>query len=125
MEARLQFVKSDDKEIKRLQRLTAIMICKMKLRTAHQKASRDFENIVMAREGFRPQDMLIEKSKIDDNDNDYDYDHEEEEEEEKKPSGRLDCMVYVLNIFRKFLRLTPSTQEVNVEHLKEGKHIYY
>ncbi|KAG5574877.1 hypothetical protein H5410_055011 [Solanum commersonii] len=71
---------------------------------------------------FRPQDMLIEKSKINDNDNDDDYDHEEEEE---KLSGRLNCMISVLNIFCKFLRLTPSTQEVNVEHLKKGKQIYY
>ncbi|KAG5574870.1 hypothetical protein H5410_055004 [Solanum commersonii] len=121
MEARLQFVKSDDKEIKRLQLLSAIMICKMKFRTAHQKASRNFENIVMAHGDFRPQDMLIEKSKIDDNDNDDDYDHDEEGE--KKLGGRLDCMVSVLNIFRKFLHLTPSTQEVKVGHLKEGKQI--
>uniref|UniRef100_M1DIU9 Uncharacterized protein n=1 Tax=Solanum tuberosum TaxID=4113 RepID=M1DIU9_SOLTU len=104
MEARLQFVKFDDKEIKRLQLLSAIIICKMKLRTAHQKASQDFENIVMAHGDFRPQDMLIEKSTIDGKDNDDDYDHDEEGE--KKLSGLLDCMVSVLNIFRKFLRLT-------------------
>ncbi|KAL3355574.1 hypothetical protein AABB24_019579 [Solanum stoloniferum] len=121
MEARLQFVKSDDKEIKRLQLVSAIMICKMKLRTAHQKASRDFENIDMAHGDFRPQDMLIEKSKIDDNDNDDDYDNDEE----NKPSDRLDFMVSVLNIIRKFLRLTPSTQEVKMEHLKGGKKIKY
>jgi len=98
MEARLRFVKSDDKEIKRLQLLSATMICKMKLRIAHQKAFQDFKNIVIARGNFRPQDMLIENIKTDNNDDDYDN----EEEKEKKPSSHLDCMVSVLNIFRKF-----------------------
>jgi len=98
MEARLRFVKFDDKEIKRLQLLSATMICKMKLRIAHQKAFQDFKNIVIARGNFRPQDMLIENIKTDNNDDDYDN----EEEKEKKPSSHLDCMVSVLNIFRKF-----------------------
>ncbi|KAK6775286.1 hypothetical protein RDI58_026287 [Solanum bulbocastanum] len=75
----------------------------------------------MAHGGFRPQDMIIEKSKMDDNNNDDGY--EDEEEEEKKPSGRLDCMVTVLNIFHKLLGLIPSTQEFKVEHLQEGKQI--
>ncbi|KAG5609850.1 hypothetical protein H5410_021131 [Solanum commersonii] len=98
MEATLWFVKSNDKEIKRLQLLSATMICKMKLRTAHQKSFQDFENIVIARGNFRPQDMLIENIKTDNNDDDYDN----EEEEKKKPSSHLDCMVFVFNIFRKF-----------------------
>ncbi|KAG5609853.1 hypothetical protein H5410_021134 [Solanum commersonii] len=116
--ARLRFVKFDDKKIKRLQLLSATMICKMKLRTAHQKAFHDFEKIVITRGNFRPQDMLIENIKTDNNEDDYDN-----EEEEKKPSSHLDCMVSILNIFRKFLRLTPSAQEVKVEHLKGGKKI--
>jgi len=98
MEARLRFVKFDDKEIKRLQLLSATMICKMKLRIAHQKAFQDFKNIVIARGNFRPHEMLIENIKTDNNDDDYDN----EEEKEKKPSSHLDCMVSVLNIFRKF-----------------------
>ncbi|KAH0682519.1 hypothetical protein KY290_021095 [Solanum tuberosum] len=96
MEARLRFVKSDDKEIKCLQLLSSTMICKMKLRTAHQKAFQDFENIVIARGNFKPQDMLIENIKTDNNDDDY----ENEEEEEKKPSSHLDCMMVELLITR-------------------------
>ncbi|KAG5609842.1 hypothetical protein H5410_021123 [Solanum commersonii] len=53
---------------------------------------------IKPRGNFRPQDMLIENIKTDNNDDNYDN----EEEEEKKPSSHLDCMVSVFNIFRKF-----------------------
>ncbi|TMW83171.1 hypothetical protein EJD97_002656 [Solanum chilense] len=148
MEARVQFVKSRiqpviedmDKKIKHLELSLATMNGEIKLKSRTQPITEYVDNqikhlelliaileqFVMTRLNITPQDMLNEEIKIDvdvdgDSDSDGDGDGDGDDDQDKTRSRRLHRMVSVLNKIRKLMRLTTSTPEVKVEHLKGEK----